>query len=280
MANKVYQKVTERIIEKLEQGEVPWHMPWSSELPKNLVSGKTYRGINVFLLGSMGYSSPHWLTFKQTDSLGGHVNKGEKSTMVVFWKMWERENTDGEKESIPVLRYFKVFNVDQVSLPAEEMPASPGKNDIEPIPAARGIIGSWNQCPQITHGEPQAYYRPSTDVVNMPQPEVFKGAEEYYSTLFHELSHSTGHESRLNRPGITELTGFGTRDYSKEELIAEMGAAFLCAVTGIEDRILDNSAAYIQGWLKKLGSDPKLVVLAAAAAQRAADHIQGITYGA
>ena len=275
MSNKVYEIVTGRIIEKLEQGEIPWHMPWSSELPKNLVSGKTYRGINVFLLGSMGYSSPYWLTFHQANNLGGHVTKGEKSTMVVFWKMWDRENTDGEKESIPVLRYFRVFNVDQVSLPTEKMPADPVKNDIEPIPLSRAIVANWNQCPEITHGEPRAYYRPSTDTVNMPQPESFEGSEGYYSTLFHELTHSTGHESRLNRPGIVELTGYGTRDYSKEELIAEMGAAFLCAVTGIEDRILDNSAAYIQGWLKRLSNDPKMVVLAAAQAQKAADFIQG-----
>jgi len=282
--NKVYEIITDRIIEKLEQGTVPWHMPWSADGPKNLISDKAYRGINVFMLGSLGYMSPYWLTFKQAQALGGHVSKGEKGTPVVFWKTWknmEQNDKTSKWEDVSrfVLRYYSVFNIEQCTLPAEEIPQDQEPNIIDPIPEAMRIVQAMPTAPAIEHGEPRAYYSPSRDLVNMPRAEAFNSSEEYYSTLFHELTHSTGHHSRLDRfKKDDSINPFGSREYSKEELIAEMGAAFLSGHCGIEDRIIDNSAAYINGWLGRLKNDPQLVVMAAAKAQKASDYILGTTF--
>jgi len=281
---KVYEIITETIIKKLEEGTIPWHMPWSADGPQNLISDKPYRGINIFLLGSLGYMSPYWLTFKQAQSLGGHVNKGEKGTPVVFWKTYSKMETDPdsqktEKKSRFVLRYYSVFNIEQCNLPAEEVPqADPTTKEFDPIPKAETVVEAMPNAPAITHQSQRACYSPLLDVVNMPQPESFDTPENYYSTLFHELTHSTGHESRLNRKGIIDPVRFGSHSYSKEELVAEMGAAFLSGHCGIEDRILDNSAAYINGWLGRLRNDSKLVVMAAAKAQKASDYILGVKY--
>jgi len=281
--NKVYKIITDQIIEKLEQGTIPWHMPWSADGPKNLISDKPYRGINVFLLGSLGYMSPYWLTFKQAQSLGGHVNKGEKSVPVIFWKTYSKLETNDEgkheEKSRFVLRYYRVFNIEQCNLPAEEVPQEdPPAQTFDPIPKAQSVVEAMPNAPELTHQSQRACYSPLLDQVNMPRPESFDTPENYYSTLFHELTHSTGHESRLNRKGITGPVRFGSHSYSKEELIAEMGSAFLSGHCGIEDRILDNSAAYINGWLGRLKNDPKLVVMAAAKAQKASDYIQGVKY--
>jgi len=281
--NKVYQLITDRIIEKLEAGTIPWKMPWSSDAPKNLISGKSYRGINVFLLGSLGYMSPYWLTFKQAQSLGGHVNKGEKSTPVVFWKSWKtlEANADGkhEEKSRFVLRYYRVFNIEQCNLPAEEVPQEETERAFDPIPKAEQVVADMPSRPEITHQQQRACYSPILDIVNMPKPESFDAPVNYYSTLFHELAHSTGHQSRLNRDSITDPVRFGSHTYSREELIAEMGAAFLSGHCGLEDSTLDNSAAYIKGWLGRLRNDPKLVVQAAGKAQRAADYILDVKWG-
>ncbi len=280
----VYEVITDQIIEKLEQGTVPWHRPWSADGPKNLLSGKSYRGINVFLLGSLGYMSPYWLTFKQAQSLGGHVNKGEKGTPVVFWKTYKQNEIGPDTRKVKeqsrfVLRYYRVFNIEQCTLPPEEIPqADPTTKEFDPIPKAESVVEAMPNAPEVTHQSQRACYSPKLDVVNMPRPESFDTPENYYSTLFHELTHSTGHESRLNRKGITDPVRFGSHSYSKEELIAEMGSAFLSGHCGIEDRILDNSAAYINGWLGRLRNDPKLVVMAAAKAQKSSDYIKGVQY--
>jgi len=282
MASEIlpYKVITDKILEKLEQGTVPWHQPWSTEMSKNLVSRKEYRGINIFVLGSMGYANPYWLTFKQADQLGGHVRRGEKSTPVVFWKWMEKNatdlNEDGEprNKSYPVLRYYKVFNLDQCdAIPVEKIPALETRQDFHPIQEAEAVVRDMPHAPEIDHESRQALYRPSTDSIEMPPSELFGSDEEYYSTLFHELTHSTGHRSRLHRFNDEELAPFGSGDYSKEELIAEMGAAFLCGHCTIVNRTIDNSAAYIQGWLNRLRNDKKLVVLAGAQAQKAADCI-------
>jgi len=282
--NKVYKIITNQIIEKLEQGTIPWHMPWSAHGPKNLISEKPYRGINVFLLGSLGYMSPYWLTFKQAQSLGGHVSKGEKGTPVVFWKTYKMNEIDPDTRKVKevsrfVLRYYRVFNIEQCTLPPEEVPQEdPTAQTFDPIPKAESVVETMPNAPAITHQSQRACYSPLLDVVNMPKPESFDTPENYYSTLFHELTHSTGHESRLNRDSITDPVHFGSHSYSKEELVAEMGAAFLSGHCGIEDRILDNSVAYINGWLGRLKNDPKLVVMAAAKAQKSSDYIQGVKY--
>ncbi len=278
---KVYQIVTDRIVQLLEQGTVPWHKPWSGGAagwPKNLTSGKPYRGVNVFMLHAAGFDAPWWLTFKQAKDRGGHVRKGEKGWPVVFWKWLDVEDKDqqtGEKKAkrVPMLRYFTAFNVRQCE--GVEAPAAPGaeSHPFDPIESAERIVGAMPKRPDILHGEARAYYRPATDTVNMPVPERFERPAEYYSTLFHELTHATGHKSRLGRDGIENVAAFGSCDYSKEELVAEMGAAFLSGESGIVNETIANSAAYVAGWLQRLRNDTRLVVTAAAQAQKAADFI-------
>lgn len=279
---KVYDVINSRIIELLQQGTVPWRKTWHVETnnPKNLASKKEYRGINIFLLGCQEYSSPYWLTFKQCQDKGGHVRKGEKSTPVVFWKWIDRKDADdvdqeetSSKGKVPLLRYYSVFNVEQVE--GITVPPSPEttSNPFSPINRAQEIIAGMPLPPDIRHGGNKACYSPMLDYVKLPIPEAFESPEEYYSTAFHELSHATGHASRVGRKGILEPSYFGSHEYSKEELVAEMGAAFLCGYAGIEQKVLENSAAYIQGWLKALKNDKALLVHAAAQAQKAADFI-------
>lgn len=275
---KVYEIITDRIMRKLEEGTVPWHRPWnaSAGLPKNVVSRKEYRGINVFLTGSQGYESPYWLTFKQAKVLGGSVREGEKGTPIVYCDTFKKEviGKDGElaEKQMSFLRYYTVFNLSQVD--GVEAPASEAVDrPFNPIVECERIVLEMPFPPVLRTGNGRAFYRSSEDAVYMPQPELFHSDEEYYSTLFHELVHSTGHETRLNRRPSSERRSFGDEAYSKEELVAEMGASFLSATAGIENATLDNSAAYIQGWLKALRDDKKLVILAAAAAQKASDYI-------
>ena len=276
----VYQRITETIIRQLEAGVVPWHKPWSggeARAPQNLVSRKHYRGINPFLLSCTPFEQPYWLTYKQAQALGGHVRRGERSTPVVFWKWLAKEDHDGKEKRIPLLRHYCVFNVAQCDLPAGKVPTLPETvtNDVQPIEACERVVAAMPNAPAIHHDSNGAFYRPAADAVHMPKRERFESAELYYGTLFHELTHATGHPSRLNREGITGDIRFGSRTYSREELVAEMGSAFLCGHTGIENQTLDNSASYIAGWLAKLQNDKRLVVTAAAQAQRAADFILG-----
>ena len=280
MNTTIYDQITERIIALLEKGTVPWRKPWKAQtgLPRNLVTKKLYRGINVLLLHAMHYESPYWLTFRQALELGGHVRKGEKACPVVFWKQLEREDKQtGEKEKIPMMRFYYVFNVAQcdglktLSAPAGETPLTAPSKPEE-------IIAAIPHRPEIKHGMAKAFYSPSADVVAMPNRASFEKDAGYFATLFHELVHATGHSSRLNRPTLTESAGFGSNPYCKEELIAEMGAAFLCGQAGISESILDNSAAYVQNWLAQLKDDKKLIVRAAAQAQKAADFILGVKH--
>lgn len=279
MSTKAYDVITDRVIEKLEAGTVPWTKPWhgSAGMPKNLVSKKQYRGINVFLLHCLGYESPYFLTYKQATKLGGHVRKGEKGCPVVFWKWLIKSDEDGTEHRLPLLRYYTVFNVcqcDGIEAPALDVP----EREHNPIEAAEQITNQMQNRPEVRHGHTGASYSPSEDLVRMPRPEVFDAGERYHATLFHELTHSTGHASRLDRNLDTALAPFGSPDYSREELVAEMGAAFLCGESGILDTNIEQSAAYIDGWLRKLKNDRKLVVTAAAQAQKAADFILGHSF--
>jgi antirestriction protein ArdC len=285
--DQVYELITNRICDLLEQGVIAWKKPWAGGegIPQNLISRKLYRGVNVFLLSSLSFESPYFLTFKQAKELGGFVKAGEKACPVIFWKWLEKQDPEGESfdsegnriSRIPMLRYYSVFNVAQtVGIPANKIPSTSTKeNPFNPVQAAQSIVDGMPHKPLILNSEARAYYRPSTDLVNVPRPNLFQIPEEYYSTLFHELTHSTGHESRLNRKSITEINSFGSHEYSKEELVAEMGAAYLSAQSGIVESTIQNSAAYISGWLKRLRNDNKFVVQAAAQAQKAADFILG-----
>lgn len=304
----VYQAVTDRIIEAIEQGGVaPWRKPWRNGGPVQIRNGRAYRGINVFLLSLMPYGDPRWGTFKamkeaavrQARSEGrtiiekivkrgrntvttyfeeidgkeelfrGGVRKGEHGTSIILWKPVKRKPKPGEDESLDdgylLLKSYSVFNVEQ----CDDMPPLPEAREHEPIERAEEIANGF-VGPTVDFGGDRAAYSPSLDFVKIPIPENFESGEAFYSTLFHELIHSTGHESRLNR---LESTQFGSGPYAKEELVAEMGAAMLCGMAEIDN--LDQSASYVSGWLERLQNDPKLVVQAAALANKAADLILG-----
>ncbi len=274
MSNYVYDTVTNKILVALESGTVPWHKPWSAGIPRNATTNRPYHGINTILLGMSQYPDQRWLTFKQAGQLGGHVRKGEHGSLITFWKPLKVEDQDGEPKTIPLLKVYNVFNVDQCE--ALNLEPLADTNKVEPIAAATAIVDAMPNPPSIDHdGGDTAYYRPSNDSVHLPAMETFHSAGEYYSTTFHELAHSTGHESRLNRHGLeTGIAPFGSAVYSKEELAAEFGASFLCTLSGI-DNTLDNSAAYINGWSKALRADNRLVIAAASQGQKAADYIIG-----
>jgi len=272
----VYEIITEEILEIMNQGIIPWRKPWATRgAHRNLVSGKQYRGVNVFLLSCSGFSSPWWLTYNQARKKGGSVRKGEKGRRVVFWK-WRVHRTedpdtgDQVERQVPMLRYYTVFNLDQVD--GVKAPEEPEKETLNPIAEAAAIVAGMPSAPSFGDGSQAAYY-PGRDEVVMPGFQDFLSSEEYYSTLFHELAHSTGHGSRLNRKEITEHNFFGSHEYSKEELIAEMSAAFLCGEAGILPATIENSAAYLQSWAAKFKENKKMVVCAAASAQKAADFI-------
>ncbi len=275
MKTDVYQIVTDRILRLLEAGTVPWHQPWKGLPPQNLVSRKPYRGINVFLLNTARYTSPFWLTFRQVQSFGGRVRKGEHSMPVVFWKVF-KEETENEPKRIPFLRYYSVFNVTQCE--GIVVPEVEAVHSFEPIVRCEQVVSDMPKRPVIHHGGSRACYSPTTDEITLPEAKVFESGEDYYSTLFHELTHSTGSQSRLNRKEIAEPSKFGSDPYSREELVAEMGSAFLCGHCGIENRTVDQSAAYVQHWLTRLKDDRKLVIHAASQAQKACDFILDVQH--
>jgi antirestriction protein ArdC len=283
----IYAIVNEKIINLLETGVIPWRRPWASAgLPRNLVSKKPYRGVNVFLLSASKYMSPFWLTFRQANELGGHVRKGEESTIVVYWKVDdviqrgedpEVEETEAKPRRRFLLRYYRVFNLEQCELPPAVMDKLPRieTHQHDPIEAVEKIIAAMPDPPEIIRAGSQAFYSPLTDRVTLPPRELFISAEAEGETILHELVHSSGSVKRLAREGVCEAAPFGSPVYSKEELTAEFGAAYLCAEAGISNAVLDNQAAYIAGWLARLRGDRKLLIHAAAQAQRAADYILG-----
>ena len=275
----VYQEVTDRIVAALEEGTVPWHKPWADAgAQRNLRSGKEYRGVNQLLLSLSDYGSPYWVTFKQAKELGGSVRKGEKSSLVVFWKMLRlKDEGEDETRTVPMLKHYRVFNVEQcdgLEVPQDERQA----RDVHPIAACQSIMARYRNGPTVQHGGGRACYMPARDIVQLPVQSAFESDEAYYSTAFHELIHSTGHESRLKRDGIEQVAAFGTATYSREELVAELGASMLCGQAGIAPAVLDQSTAYVASWLKRLKDDRKLVVQAAGKAQRGADHVLGVTF--
>jgi len=270
----IYASITERFISQLEKGICPWQKPWRT--PSNFVSKKPYRGVNALWLGACtSHESPYWLTFKQALDLGGNVMTGSKSEMVVYFKILECKDkgqpvyhANGSKKVIPLLRYSNVFNLDQtegIKAPENTVDVSTDK--------AQEIITNASICPIINAGT-RAYYSPKDDTITMPQVASFHSPAGYCHTLFHEMTHATGHSSRLARKGITNFDSFGTEQYSHEELIAELGAAFISNEANIlSDVRFENSAAYLQSWSDALSKDRKLIVSAASAAQRAADYV-------
>ena len=278
MAINIYQMVTDRIISELEQGVIPWEKPWTGKGDGawNRVTGKPYSFLNQMLLGKPG----EYPTFKQCTEAGGHVRKGEKSSICVFWKqiaVEEVENGVTKKKLVPMLRYYNVFHIDQ----CERIEQKHHKQDedgnaveFDPIEEAEKVLNDYLAREGIklenVLGD-KACYRPSHDDIILPRRDQFQRAEEYYSTAYHEATHSTGHSSRLNR---LKSTHFASGEYSKEELVAEMGSAMSLNRLGIDtDHSNRNSAAYIKGWLENIKGDNKLVVSAASKAEKAVKMI-------
>ena len=281
----IYAMVTDKIINLLENGVVPWRRPWTSTgLPRNLVSKKPYRGVNVFLLSASKYISPFWLTMRQANELGGHIRKGEESTAIVFWKIedtkaspedLDAEETEKKTRRRFLLRFYRVWNLEQCELPQAVLDKLPKMetHQHDPIEAVEKIIAGMPNPPEIARGGSKAYYSPLTDRITLPPRELFISAEEEACTTLHECSHATGSSKRLNRESIIEAAPFGSPNYSLEELVAELSAAFLCADAGISNAVIANQAAYLAGWLKALSDNRRLLIHAAAQAQHAADFI-------
>ena len=283
--SRAYERITEQIIAALERGTVPWRRPWRSlaggNAPRNALSDRAYRGINPIVLGLTaelsGYADPRWITYRQAQLRGGHVRKGEKASPVVFWRWIERPDPDDAERvrRFPVLRLYSVFNVEQCAdLDLAEPPAV--VDIFNPTERAETIIGDYQGAPSIQHnGGERAFYRPSRDSIHMPPRAAFESADAYYAITFHECAHSTGHPSRLDRKTLTDAAPFGSPTYSREELVAEFGAAFLSAEAGIDPSHVERSASYVASWLRALRDDARMVVIAAAQGQKAAEWVLG-----
>lgn len=288
--NQLARQVTGEVIAELEKGKAIWQKPWSGlGLPKNYFSGRPYEGFNAFYLHHLtekhGYTAPYFLTFRQARELGGHVRKGQKGTAVVYWKVLEGRTEElptapgtGTKEGsyrkfIPFL--WTVFNIDQVEGVDFRLPEFSEKGPQQVIESCQQVVeGFPSPRPCIRQGGNEAWYAPALDKVQVPELRCFTSAEAYHATLFHELIHATGHPSRLGRFTADEAPPrFGDEAYSREELVAEMGASFLCAFTGIREQVFQNSVAYLQGWVNRLRQDNTLVIYAAARAFKAASYI-------
>ena len=288
MSEKVNQIVTERIIELLEQGKVPWVQPWKSKggRPRNAVSGKPYRGINALICSPMvsGYSDPNWYTKNQLNKLDlklkEEFQEPKSYTPVVFWK-WIEKKREGGIEKIPFTRFYQCFNRQQIGgsenlWPVED--AEETKSFEEWEPEAEAIIQKYQDAggPKIQYGMGSACYKPTIDKIEVPSRADHTSVAEFWATLFHEVTHSTGSKKRLNRTeGMKGMKG--NHAYSKEELVAEMGACFLLADLGV-DKHIENSAAYIQGWLEKIKGERKFLMQAAQQAEKSCDCVRGVTY--
>jgi antirestriction protein ArdC len=288
MASSVYETITNRIIDSLEAGVIPWRKEWktagkSSGLPYNLVTKAAYRGVNVLTLLCSPYASTGWCTYKQAQTLGYQVRKGEKSSPVVFWKFPSKAELLADPEAKPWARCYSVFNVEQL----DGVPVAAPADDALPfdsIAECETVVGAFMAAashPTLAHGGDRACYRQITDHVQMPVRESFSSPAAYYATLFHEFAHSTGIKVRLNRSEFEGMGAFGDVPYSREELTAEFASAFLCGETGTaNDERIANSVAYIQHWIKVLKNDKALAIQAAQKAQKAADYILGRTFAA
>lgn len=270
----VYEMVTEKIISELENGIIPWEKPWSGGFNGafNRVSKKQYSLINQCMLRHNG----EYATFKQWQELGGRIKKGAKSEFVVFWKIYpvtEKDDKGNEtKKNVPILRYYNVFHISDVE--GVEPLANEERKTIDPVEEAENIISDYLTRSGVRMERVlsnKAYYAPYSDSVTVPKLEQFKEVSEAYSTYFHELTHSTGHKNRLDRfPKDISENLFGSESYSKEELVAEMGAAMILSYLGIESKkSFRNSTAYIQGWLKALKNDVRLITSASSKAEKA-----------
>lgn len=287
MKTDLFEQVTNKIVEEMEKGRIPWQQPWKGGMQAiSHSTGKAYSFLNQMLLGFKG---GEWLTLSQCKREGGSVKKGEHASTVVFWQMsWLKnmtvEEADGTERTVkvmvnshPVLKAYNVFHISQCEgiKPHYEVEPDTPSNNLDPIGVAEDVIERYfdrEACKLFVEESAGAFYRPSDDTVHVPQLSQYAITEEYYSTLFHEMTHSTGHTSRLDR--LTKTAAFGSQTYSREELVAEMGSAFMLAKLGVDcEKAFKNSVAYLQGWLSALKNDKKMIVVAAGKAEAAVEYI-------
>lgn len=277
----IFDQVTGKIIQSLENGVVPWRKPWVSLAPQN-INGREYTGINRLLLSLSAYDYPIFLTMKQTNDLGGYIKRGEKSHLAVFWKVvtYKDRNSSGEEtvNHVPYLRYYNVFNIDQTTVPISavkhvQIRSVEETEYTDPVTKAQELIASMTDIPAIQFNADRAAYSPGFDRIMLPHRNLFQSDEEFFATEFHEIVHSTGHPRRLNRKGLQEVR-FGSEEYSKEELVAEIGSCFLSNLCGMIS-CFENAVSYVQGWIKALRDDPRMVVHAAGQAEKAVEFLTG-----
>lgn len=283
MDKKICKMVTDRLITEMEKGIIPWSKPWHGSAGAiSHTTGKPYSLLNQFILMRSG----EYITFNQCKADGGKIKKGAKGLPVVFWKQFKITETDSEtgeqkEKLIPLLKYYTVFHIDDCEGIKPKWDVEADRPHADPIEEAEAIVTAYqakeNLCIDRTYISDRAYYSPIRDYISVPCIEQYTETAEYYSTLFHEMTHSTGHTSRLNRfTGNAAAAAFGSEEYSKEELIAEIGAASLVNYCGIESKTsFRNSAAYLQSWIKALKNDPTMIVAAAGKAEKAFDYIIG-----
>ena len=276
MKQDTYQIVTDKIISLMEEHGTDWSKPWKVQginagIPYSMSTGEAYTGINALLLGWSGHSDMRWGTYKAWQEKGAQVRKGEKATQIIFFKVLQKENKEGNIDKIPLMRTYSVFNAAQCdNVPA--LPEVKALTECERIQKAEQFIAASGA--DIRHGdESRAYYVPSHDFISLPRAEHFNTMQGYYATLLHELTHWTGNSSRLDR---LKSTGFGSDLYAKEELVAEMGSAYLCALLGIEDEPREDHAQYLNCWIKQLKEDKYAITRAASAAKKACEFLQAL----
>jgi len=273
MSFDLYQMITDRIIAQLEAGTVPWRKPWTCfQGAISRSTGKPYSVLNQLLLPYDG----EYVTFKQAIEEGHPVKKGEKASMVFFFMFLETEDKDtGEKKTVPLLKYYSVFHISQCPGMKPRFAVEEQHSDLQPDKRAEQILNDYVDHSGVTlkkEKSNKAYYSPAMDTIVVPEIAQFADIAEYYSTVYHEAVHSTGHPSRLNR--ITDIARFGSETYSKEELVAELGASYLVNAAGLEtSSSFGNSAAYIQNWLSALKDDKRFIISAAGKAEKAVAYI-------
>jgi antirestriction protein ArdC len=290
ISRDLYQEVTNKIIALIEQGVAPWRRTWSTYgLARNYATGHIYTGINLILMNNTVHPIPYFLTFNQVKEQGGRIKKDAKAEKVIYFDVYYKDGNDqtltkeeaiqrrknGEEiQILKFIKYYNVFCIDDIEGIEFEIPEMELKPN-EKIARCESIIENMPKRPELRQIDAnRAYYLPAQDFINLPDIKRFEGSEQYYATYFHELIHSTGHSSRLARAEVMDFTGFGTKPYSKEELVAEVGASFLCSSVQIDyDGIVENSASYLAGWLKVLKEDSKFIFKVASEAQKASDYI-------
>lgn len=278
-ARDAYEAVTNRILELLEKNVIPWQQPWRGGWPQNLFTKREYGFLNGLFLNVAGFGTPYWATQKQIEKHKGRIraDQATKCNTVFFFlpprRFWINTIEFGSHEASALfLRLYAVWNVEQTEGLERYIPQP---TQSVPVDEAEKLVKGMPQAPTIRGNPGMAYYHPRKDFVSLPSDTQFHSIEEYYATLFHELVHATGHPARLKRKSLAEMGKFGDPDYSQEELVAEMGAAMLCGVAGIAPKTVENSAAYIQFWLRELKNDKRLLLIAAGQAQKACDFIRG-----